>query len=276
MTEKKTTTKNSSAKKSPAKKTPAKKAPAKKAPAKKTPAKKVPAKKVTAKKTVEVKQPVDTAPYLTKAENNVNNERSHYIVPALLVLALSVVIVATFYADQFNNLVAKLNFGSDTQETIVASTDTESDAALTEEASSLSSETSSEAIATSDSLASSSDTDSIASKAATSETDASSTLAATTASATQTVDSTAVQTSGVTSTQSVTNRNVTSQSSAMTAQPFNARPSWAVANTPYTRGETQSKPYNDMRTKQKEAFNEAMQQRKEMMLQINAMRKIHL
>ena len=238
-------------------------APKKKPAAKKAVAKKTPAKKAAPKTTNEVKEPVDTAPYLSKSKGNDENESSNYIVPAILILALSIVIVATFYADQFNGLVAKLTPASDTQETVIASAD--ADTTLTEEVATQTSVSSPEetAIAATDTASAATDTASTATDTAT---------AATTDT---TISAPAATASGDAQTVESTGSNTAANTPSMAPAPYNVRPSWAVANTPYDNNmnSTQSKSYSDMRAKQKEAYDQAMQKHQEMMMEANELRK---
>lgn len=100
----KTTAKKAAPKKSAAKNAATKKAAAKKAAPKKTAEKKV---EQTIEKTAKTAT-ADTAPYMlnNNATDNSNN-RSNFIVPGILVLALGIIIVSTFFDKELATLVTK-------------------------------------------------------------------------------------------------------------------------------------------------------------------------
>jgi len=241
MTEKETASKKTAAKKATTKKAAAKKA----APKKEVKKPVVKASKTTAK----VKEPVDTAPYLSNKKASNDTDNSNYIIPAVLILVLSIVIVSTFYADQVNSLVAKLSFGTEAQETIAESTDTETaiEAELTTQTSDTASETT------------------ISTEAA------SSSLPEAVANASPDTDKADPVTTENTDTTAATNS--AKDLPSMAPGPYDARPSWAIANKPYNMGATESKSRKEMLAKQKEAYDLAMQQQREMMIQANQIRK---
>ncbi|MGD8582655.1 MAG: hypothetical protein PVF06_08450, partial [Gammaproteobacteria bacterium] len=50
--------------------------------------------------------PVNTAPYMKKKPDNSSENTHDYFIPAVIVLVLGVIIIATFYSKEFNNLMA--------------------------------------------------------------------------------------------------------------------------------------------------------------------------
>jgi hypothetical protein len=50
--------------------------------------------------------PVNTAPYMKKKPDNHSENTYDYFIPVVIVLVLSVIIIATFYSKEFNNLMA--------------------------------------------------------------------------------------------------------------------------------------------------------------------------
>lgn len=114
MSEKDTETKKA-APKAKAKKAATKKAAPKKAVAKKAAPKKAAAKKITPKKveptveakTVEKPEIESAAPYMVNSTADNSSNRSSYIVPGILVLALGIIIVSTFFDKEFATLVAQ-------------------------------------------------------------------------------------------------------------------------------------------------------------------------
>jgi hypothetical protein len=70
--------------------------------------------------------PVDTAPYMKKKADNSSDNTHGYFIPAVMVLVLGVIIIATFYSKEFNNFITAI-LPSDHDEQLVAEQPGESD-----------------------------------------------------------------------------------------------------------------------------------------------------
>lgn len=65
----------------------------------------------------------NTAPYMKKADDKPAATKSNFVIPIILLLVSIIVIVATFYEDEYNTLIAELNAGSnEDSEAVIIST----------------------------------------------------------------------------------------------------------------------------------------------------------